>query len=82
MGRRLEWPDNYFTLTNSLTFQIYDYKNYLSGTASLPAIGQTNSILFNTTLARNSIDNPMFPLLFRLGPLDLPDDVSDDLDWM
>ncbi len=61
LGRRLEWPDNYFTLTNSLTFQVYDYKNYLRGTASLPAIGQTNSILFNTTLSRNSIDNPMFP---------------------
>ncbi len=61
LGRRLEWPDNYFTLTNSLTFQVYDYKNYLTGTASLPAIGQTNSVLFNTTLARNSIDNPMFP---------------------
>lgn len=61
LGRRLEWPDNYFSLTNSLTFQVYDYKNYLSGTASLPAIGQTNSILFNTTLSRNSIDNPMFP---------------------
>lgn len=61
LGRRLEWPDNYFTLTNSLTLQVYEYKNYLSGTASLPPIGQTNSIMFNTTLARNSIDNPMFP---------------------
>ncbi len=61
LGRRLEWPDNYFTLTNSLTFQVYDYKNYLRGTASLPPIGQTNSIMFNTTLSRNSIDNPMFP---------------------
>lgn len=61
LGRRLEWPDNYFTLTNALTFQVYDYKNYLSGTSSLPPIGQTNSILLNTTLARNSIDNPMFP---------------------
>ena len=61
LGRRLEWPDNYFTLTNSLTFQVYDYKNYLSGATSLPPIGQTNSVLFNTTLSRNSIDNPMFP---------------------
>lgn len=61
LGRRLEWPDNYFTLTNALTFQVYDYKNYLSGTSSLPPIGQTNSIMLNTTLARNSIDNPMFP---------------------
>ncbi len=61
LGRRLEWPDNYFTLTNALTLQVYEYKNYLTGTSSLPPIGQTNSILFNTTIARNSIDNPMFP---------------------
>ena len=61
LGRRLDWPDNYFTLTNALTFQVYDYSNYLSGTTALPRVGKTNSILFNTTLARNSIDNPMFP---------------------
>jgi len=62
LGRRLSWPDNYFTLTNSLSFLIYDYKNYFGSTTSvLPAIGTTNSIKLNTTLARNSIDNPMFP---------------------
>lgn len=61
LGRRLEWPDNYFTLTNSLSLLVYNYSNYLYGTTSLPAVGQTNNITFNTTLARNSIDNPMFP---------------------
>lgn len=61
LGRRLEWPDNYFTLTNSLSFLVYNYNNYLYGSTALPAVGQTNSITFNTTLARNSIDNPMFP---------------------
>ncbi|HTH58363.1 MAG TPA: POTRA domain-containing protein [Cyclobacteriaceae bacterium] len=61
-GRRLEWPDNYFTLTNSLSFLIYDYKNYFGSTTTvLPAVGTTNSIKLNTTLSRNSIDNPMFP---------------------
>src|SRR5258708_13270860 len=61
LGRRLEWPDNYFTLTNSLAFLVYDYKNYLLGGTALPAVGQTNSFIFNTTLSRNSIDNPMYP---------------------
>ncbi len=61
LGRRLEWPDNYFTLTNSLSFLVYNYNNYLVGTTALPAAGQTNSIMLNTTLARNSIDNPMYP---------------------
>lgn len=61
-GRRLEWPDNYFTLTNSLSFLVYDYKNYFGASSNiLPPIGTTNSLKLNTTLSRNSIDNPMFP---------------------
>lgn len=58
-GRRLEWPDNYFTLTHSLAYLVYDYKNYILG--GLPAVGRTNQIKFETTLSRNSIDNPMYP---------------------
>lgn len=61
-GRRLEWPDNYFTLTNSLSFLVYNYHNYFGAANSvLPSTGTTNSIKLNTTLSRNSIDNPMFP---------------------
>lgn len=60
LGRRLEWPDNYFQLTNSLAFLVYNYSNYF-GSNALPSVGKTNSITFNTTLARNSIDNPMYP---------------------
>jgi outer membrane protein insertion porin family len=59
-GRRLEWPDNYFSLTNSLSYLEYNYSNYF-GSSSLPAVGTTRNIKLNTTLARNSIDNPMFP---------------------
>jgi outer membrane protein insertion porin family len=61
-GRRLEWPDNYFSLTHSLSYLIYNYRNYFGGASSiLPAEGRTNEIMFNTTLSRNSIDNPMYP---------------------
>ena len=59
-GRRLEWPDNYFSLTHALSFLEYNYSNYF-GSSSLPAVGTTRNIKLNTTLARNSIDNPMFP---------------------
>jgi outer membrane protein insertion porin family len=58
LGRRLEWPDNYFTLTNSLSFLIYDYKNYGS---VLIGEGKTYNIGLNTTISRNSIDAPMYP---------------------
>jgi outer membrane protein insertion porin family len=61
LGRRLEWPDNYFTLVNSLSFLVYNYKNYFAGSTVLPSIGTTYDLGLETTLARNSIDNPMYP---------------------
>ena len=59
-GRRLEWPDNYFSLTNSLSFLEYNYSNYFNSLV-LPRVGTTRNIKLNTTIARNSIDNPMYP---------------------
>ena len=59
LGRRLEWPDSYFVLTNSLSLLVYDYRHYFS--APLPTVGESISIKLNTTLSRNSIDNPMYP---------------------
>lgn len=58
LGRRLRWPDDYFTLSNSLSFSQYKLKNY-------PFFqnfqnGNANNITLNTTLARNSIDNPTY----------------------
>ncbi len=60
LGRRLEWPDNYFSLVNSVGFLVYNYKNYFQ-VGSMPAIGKTYDLSLETTLSRNSIDNPMFP---------------------
>ncbi|GGF16201.1 outer membrane protein assembly factor BamA [Hymenobacter cavernae] len=61
LGRRLRVPDDYFTLSNSLSFTQYDFQNYgqyLGG--GLPNTGKANNITLNTTLSRNSIDNPTF----------------------
>lgn len=60
LGRRLEWPDNYFSLVNSVGFLVYNYKNYFQ-TGSMPLVGRTYDLSLETTLSRNSIDNPMFP---------------------
>lgn len=61
LGRRLEWPDNYFTLVNSVGFLVYNYKNYFQSSSTMPAQGHTYDLSVETTLSRNSIDNPMFP---------------------
>jgi outer membrane protein insertion porin family len=57
----LEWPDNYFSLTNSIGYLIYNYRGNYFNSSTLPQDGRTNSIKFETTLSRNSIDNPMYP---------------------
>lgn len=59
LGRRIKWPDDYFTLSNSLSFLTYNLWNY--GQSLGFDTGEANNITFNTTLARNSVDNPMYP---------------------
>ncbi|HEU5291176.1 MAG TPA: POTRA domain-containing protein, partial [Cyclobacteriaceae bacterium] len=60
IGRVLEWPDNYFTLLTTLGYTRYTVKNapnYGLGCANC----SSHAVTFNTTIARNSIDNPMYP---------------------
>lgn len=72
-GKRLKWPDDYFTLTAEVGYQWYSLKNweylyYMNN-------GTSNSLVFGLTIARNSIDNPLytrrgssFSLSFRFTP--------------
>ncbi len=57
-GKRLKWPDDYFTLTADISYQWYSLKNweYLYYMHN----GVSNSIVLGFTLARNSIDNPLY----------------------
>jgi outer membrane protein insertion porin family len=60
LGRRLRWPDDYFALSHSASYQYYNLFNY--GQAGLPiANGNMNQISFTNTLSRNSLNNPVFP---------------------
>lgn len=57
-GKRLSWPDDYFTLTADLTYNWYYLKNweylyYMNN-------GTSNALVLGLTLARNSIDNPLY----------------------
>ncbi|MBT9394067.1 outer membrane protein assembly factor BamA [Hymenobacter sp. NST-14] len=62
LGRRLRWPDDYFTLSNALSVTQYKLNNYLGlGQDFFPnGTGTATNITFNSTLSRNSIDNPTF----------------------
>lgn len=82
-GKRLSWPDDYFTLSADIGYQWYylknwDYLYYMNN-------GTSNSIVFGLTLARNSIDNPLytrsgstFSLDFRFTP---PASLFGKKDW-
>ncbi|GAA4820531.1 outer membrane protein assembly factor BamA [Algivirga pacifica] len=61
LGRRLKWPDDYFVMNNSVTFQSYRLRDFIStGFFDYPT-GDSHSFTFNTTIARNSIDQPTYP---------------------
>ena len=57
-GKRLSWPDDYFTLSAELSYNWYSLKNweylyYMNN-------GVSNSVVLGLTFARNSIDNPLY----------------------
>ena len=62
IGTRLKFPDNFFTLRTSLKLQNYNLKNFEGlGTNFIFSDGNATNISLSATLARNSIDNPLFP---------------------
>ncbi len=60
LGRRLQFPDDYFTMSNSLSFNIYNLDRFVGLFGSYNT-GTSYNLAFNTTISRNSIDNPTFP---------------------
>ena len=56
-GRRLTWPDNYFTTQGFLRFQ---YNDVIDG-GSTYAEGTSRQFTLGGTLSRVDIDNPIFP---------------------
>ena len=58
LGRRINWPDDFFSLYNSVSYQRYDIKDY--GTF-LFTDGVANNLSLTSTFGRNSIDQPIYP---------------------
>lgn len=57
-GKRLRWPDDYFQLSASLSYQRYMLKDWQY---FLISNGNSNNINLSLTLNRTSTDNPLFP---------------------
>lgn len=58
LGKRLNWPDPYFTLYSELSFERYKLKdwNYFVMTN-----GTANLLSLKFVFARNSVDQPLYP---------------------
>lgn len=58
LGKRLNWPDNYFQLNYSLNFDHYKLDNF---TGYLFNNGTSYNIKLTQELSRNSLDVPIYP---------------------
>jgi outer membrane protein insertion porin family len=61
LGKRLNWPDDYFTLYHEISYQRYTLNNYTYNYMFSFSDGTSNNISWSTTLSRNSVDQPIFP---------------------
>lgn len=61
LGKRLRWPDDFFSLYQAVNFQIYNLKNYSTIFPVGDGNGQYNNFNYNIALSRNSIDAPIYP---------------------
>lgn len=57
LARRLQWPDDYFSLYNEVSYQNFKLNNWQY---YLISNGTSNNFSFTTTLSRSSIDNPLY----------------------
>jgi len=62
LAKRLRAPDDYFTLSQSLSYQYYNLNNYYTGLFTF-GDGVSNNISYTVALSRNNTyTNPIFPL--------------------
>ncbi|MGB5172855.1 outer membrane protein assembly factor BamA [Eudoraea sp.] len=53
IAKRLQWPDDFFTISHSLGYQLYDFQNYNSGLFNF-GNGRSNSLAYTIGLSRSS----------------------------
>ena len=57
-GKRLRWPDDYFSFSASLNYTLYSLKNWRH---FLISNGVSNNVNLALTLARSSVTDPHLP---------------------
>ena len=60
LGKRVKWPDDYFSLYQAIEFRKFDMRNYNTGFLNYNN-GISNNINYKFVLTRNNTDQPIFP---------------------
>lgn len=58
LGKRLKWPDDYFTIYHTISLQNYVLNNY--GSLFSFSDGYANNLNYSLSISRNSIDAPIY----------------------
>lgn len=85
LAKRLSVPDDFFTLSQALSFQHYDLKNYNTGLFTF-GNGYSNNLSYTVGLSRNNTFNdPIFPTggssFSATAKLSLPYSLFNDVDY-
>ncbi|KAA1245900.1 outer membrane protein assembly factor [Aquimarina sp. RZ0] len=85
IAKRLNWPDNYFTLSQAISYQHYNLKNFNNGLFTF-GNGFSNNLSYTIGINRNNTAvNPIFPTSgsdFNLvAKLSLPYSLWDGTDY-
>ncbi len=61
IAKRLKWPDDFFTLSNAISYQHYNLKNYNTRLFTF-GDGESNNLAYTIGISRNNTaTNPIFP---------------------
>jgi outer membrane protein insertion porin family len=61
LAKRVQWPDDFFTISHSLGYQLYDFRNYNIGLFNF-GNGKANSLAYTFGLSRNAtLGGRIFP---------------------
>ena len=63
LGQRLKWPDDFFVLSQGISYQLYDIHKYPLGTLNFEdGTGESHNLAYTLSISRNSSGpNPIFP---------------------
>lgn len=53
LAKRVQWPDDFFTISHSLSYQLYDFRNYNIGLFNF-GDGKANSLAYTFGISRNA----------------------------